>query len=161
MHAIASRSSLMTTSLHVSAACTAVTSAQKRSRRLGEMPASSVPIPTRSIGIRPSRVSVGVPATKHHHPRLSPPCSPGKLPGVALASACSPPPASLYDNSRLDGALSEYRTLVRGRPATCVVGSDRARRWFVNSDLPFYQGLKRARAARIRSRSLCGVLSKE
>jgi len=40
----------------------------------------------------------------------------------------------LYDDSRFDGALSETRTVVRGRPATGVAGSDRARRRFVNSD---------------------------
>jgi len=44
------------------------------------------------------------------------------------------PTGDLYDDSGFDGALSEPRTRVRGRPATCVAGSDRARRRFVNSD---------------------------
>jgi len=42
---------------------------------------------------------------------------------------------ALYGDSPFDGALSEPRTVVQGRPATCVAGSDRARRRFVNSDL--------------------------
>jgi len=44
------------------------------------------------------------------------------------------PPGELYDDSRLDGGLSEPRTRVRGRLAAWAAGSDRASRRFVDSD---------------------------
>jgi len=53
---------------------------------------------------------------------------------IALGEQSGCRSIELCDDSRFDGAISEPGTSGRGLLATRVAGSDRARRWFVNSD---------------------------